>query len=94
MSGTTDITDTITVGATTWEQLTLTFTPTEDGVVEFYVGAYGGTTYSLFWDDFAVSAASYIDASSGDYPWVMSGIYIGENASTGGGLTEFSSTFS
>lgn len=72
-----DVTASISVAADTWEQLTLNFTPTADGVVEFEVLCYGGTTYSLYWDDFAISAASYINASSGDYGWLMQGAYIG-----------------
>lgn len=73
------------MAASTWEQLTITFTPSEDGVVEFFMDAYGGTTYSVIWDDFAISAASYIDASSGDYSWIKTGAFIGENGTSGGG---------
>lgn len=42
----------------TWEQLTLTFTPTESGVVEAYFQCHGGTTYSVNIDDFSVSQGS------------------------------------
>ncbi|MGE5609710.1 MAG: hypothetical protein ACM359_10685 [Bacillota bacterium] len=39
----------------TWEQKTITFTPTEDGSVDIYAYAYGGTTYSAWVDDLSVS---------------------------------------
>lgn len=41
----------------TWEQLTITFTPTEIGAVEFVMQVYGGTTYDGYVDDFGVSQA-------------------------------------
>jgi len=49
---TTTLTDTITAGINTWEELTLTFTPTESGVVEIEAWAYGGTTNSVYVDSF------------------------------------------
>ncbi len=45
----------MTVAADTWEQVTVTVTPTEDGVVEVWAQCWGGTTYSLYVDDFLVS---------------------------------------
>jgi hypothetical protein len=41
--------------ANTWEQVTLSFTPTEDGIVPIYAYGYGGTTYSGWFDDLSVS---------------------------------------
>lgn len=41
----------------TWEQLTLTFTPTETGVVEAYFKCWGGSTYNVVIDDFNVTQA-------------------------------------
>jgi hypothetical protein len=41
----------------TWEQVTITFTPTEAGVVKVLGVAYGGTTYSGYIDDLGVSQA-------------------------------------
>lgn len=38
-----------------WQQLSIQFTPTETGVVEIQVYAYGGTTYSVYVDDLTVS---------------------------------------
>jgi len=50
-----DVTASVSVAADTWEELTLTFTPTENGVVEIEALAYGGTTYSLYVDDLTVT---------------------------------------
>jgi hypothetical protein len=52
-----DVFTTMTVGASTWEQVTITFTPTEAGVVEILAQAYGGTTFNGYVDDFSVSQA-------------------------------------
>jgi hypothetical protein len=43
--------------ASTWEELTITFTPTEVGVVEVEGWVYGGTTYTATFDDMTVSQA-------------------------------------
>jgi len=40
-----------------WEQLTVTFTPSTSGVVQFFAQAYGGTTYSAYFDDMSISQA-------------------------------------
>lgn len=50
-------TDVVAVKAndTSYEQLSLTFTPTAAGVVDFYVYAYGGTTYNVYVDDFSIT---------------------------------------
>lgn len=47
---TADITDAMTASADTWEQLSITLTPSETGIVEIYAEVYGGTTYSVFVD--------------------------------------------
>jgi len=52
-----DVATNMTAAADTWEQVTITFTPTEVGVVEILAECWGGTTYSLYVDDFAVSQA-------------------------------------
>lgn len=52
-----DVTDVMTDGADTWQQLTLTFTPTARGVVEIDGYCHGGTTYSAFFDSLTVSQA-------------------------------------
>lgn len=41
--------------ADTWDELTITFTPTAKGVVEVEGFCYGGTTYSGFFDSLTVS---------------------------------------
>jgi hypothetical protein len=80
-----DVTDTISVGADTWEQVSIQFTPTETGVVELEVYAYGGTTYTLYWDDLEVDQATSLNGSSGDYSWLKTGVLITEDNVTGGG---------
>ena len=52
-----DVSTAMTAIANTWEQVTITFTPTEIGVVELLAECWGGTTYSLYVDDFSVSQA-------------------------------------
>jgi hypothetical protein len=55
--GDTDITASMTAAADTWEELTITFTPTETGVVEITAEAYGGSTYTGYVDDLTVTQA-------------------------------------
>lgn len=55
-----DVTSSMTVGATTWEELTITFTPNEAGVVEIealFYASDGVTTYSGYIDDMTISQA-------------------------------------
>jgi hypothetical protein len=40
--------------AADWEQLSVTISPTEDGVVELYLEVWGGTAYSVYVDDVSV----------------------------------------
>jgi len=47
----------MTAAADTWEELTITFTPTEAGVVEIEAQAWGGTTYSVYVDDMTITQA-------------------------------------
>lgn len=51
-----DVTASLTVGASTWEELTVTGTPNEAGTVEFYCDV-DGTAGSVYWDDFTISQA-------------------------------------
>jgi hypothetical protein len=53
----TDVTDSVTADADTWEQLSISFTPTEAGVVQIEAWAYGGTTYSVYVDDLSITQA-------------------------------------
>jgi len=46
-----DVTASMTAIADTWEELEITFTPSEQGVVQIEVACYGGSTYSLYVDD-------------------------------------------
>jgi len=48
---TTEQSDSMAAAADTWEQLSVTFTPTQTGVVEIEAQVYGGTTYSVYVDD-------------------------------------------
>ncbi len=52
-----DVSATITAAADTWEELTITFTPTEAGVVELHAFAYGGSTFLTYIDDLTLSQA-------------------------------------
>ena len=54
---TTEQASSITASADTWEELTITFTPTQAGVVEIYARAYGGSTYSGYVDDVTITQA-------------------------------------
>lgn len=51
----TDVVDAMTAAANTWAEQTITFTPTEVGVVEIIAEAYGGTTHSGWVDDMTIS---------------------------------------
>ncbi len=53
----TDVTASMTADADTWEELTITFTPTYTGVVEIEAWAYGGTSYNVYVDDMTISQA-------------------------------------
>lgn len=52
---TNDVTSYMTGPADTWEQVTLTFTPTTAGVVEILAECYGGTTYTGYVDDITIT---------------------------------------
>lgn len=52
-----DVTVAASGSANTWQEETITFTPTEAGVVEIHAEAYGGTNLNAFYDDFSVTQA-------------------------------------
>lgn len=52
-----NVTASMTAAADTWEELTITFTPTEIGVVKIEVWAYGGTAYLGYVDDVTFTQA-------------------------------------
>ncbi|RKY32387.1 MAG: hypothetical protein DRP74_02630 [Candidatus Omnitrophota bacterium] len=52
-----DVIDEMTAAADTWEELSISFTPTEAGVVEIEAWAYGGITYSGYVDDMTITVA-------------------------------------
>jgi hypothetical protein len=54
---TSDVVDSMTAAADTWAEQTITFTPTEVGVVEITAEAWGGTTFSGWVDDMTISQA-------------------------------------
>lgn len=54
---TTTQSSTTAAAADTWDQLTITFTPTAKGVVEIEGFCYGGTTYTGYFDSLTVSQA-------------------------------------
>jgi hypothetical protein len=47
----------MTAAANTWEEVTITFTPSEAGFVEITAEAYGGTTYTGYVDDMTITQA-------------------------------------
>ena len=51
----TDTTASITAVADTWEQVSISFTPTQNAVFDIYVYVYGGTTFTGYVDDVGVS---------------------------------------
>lgn len=53
----TDVVTTAAGVAGSYEELTITFTPTEAGVVEIEAQVYGGTTYNAYFDDMTISQA-------------------------------------
>ena len=52
-----DVVSAMTAAADTWAEQTITFTPTEVGVVEITAEAWGGTTFSGWVDDMTISQA-------------------------------------
>lgn len=54
---TNDVVSAMTAAANTWEEVTITFTPTEIGVVEILAEAWGGSTFSGWVDDMTISQA-------------------------------------
>ena len=50
-----DITSYMSAAADTWQQVTLSFTPTEVGVVEILAECYGGSTYTAYVDDLSIT---------------------------------------
>ena len=51
----TDTTASISAAADTWQQVSISFTPTQNGVFDIYAYVYGGTTYTGYVDDLGVS---------------------------------------
>lgn len=52
-----DVVATMTAGANTWQEQTITFTPSESGVIEVEAQFYGGTTFNGWCSDLTVSQA-------------------------------------
>jgi hypothetical protein len=50
-----NVVSSMTAAADTWERVSISFTPSEAGVVEIEAWAYGGTTYSGYVDDMSVT---------------------------------------
>jgi hypothetical protein len=50
-----DLTAQITAAPDTWQEVTLSFTPTEAGVIEVFGYGYGGTTYVGHFDDLSIT---------------------------------------
>ena len=52
-----DVLSPMTAVANTWEEVTLTFTPTANGVVKIHTYCYGGSTYTGYVDDLTITQA-------------------------------------
>lgn len=52
---TSDTVASITAAADTWQQVSISFTPTQNGVFDIYVYVYGGTTFTGYVDDVEVT---------------------------------------
>jgi hypothetical protein len=52
---TSDTTASITAAADTWQQVSISFTPTQNAVFDVYVYVYGGTTFTGYVDDLGVT---------------------------------------
>ena len=52
-----DVLSPMTAVANTWEEVTLTFTPTANGVVKIQTYCYGGSTYTGYVDDLTITQA-------------------------------------
>ena len=52
---TSDTTASMTAAANTWEQVSISFTPTQNAVFDIYAYAYGGSTYTGYVDDLGAS---------------------------------------
>ena len=81
----TDVTDSLTVAHSNWEQLSVQVTPTEDGVVEFYFDC-DGTAGNAYVDDIAVDgtrvSTGTMDVPSRGLP--ETGIYAVSSGGLGG----------
>lgn len=51
----TDTVASMTAAADTWEQISISFTPTQNGVFDIYAYAFGGTTFTGYVDDVEVT---------------------------------------
>ncbi len=49
-----DVTSNMSAAADTWEQVSLSFTPTEAGVVEILAECWGGSTYTGYIDELSI----------------------------------------
>ena len=52
-----DVVASMTAAIDTWEQIQISFTPSENGVVEIEAWAYGGTAYNGYVDDLEITQA-------------------------------------
>ena len=52
-----DVTASITAAADTWQQVQISMTPAENGVIEIEAHAFGGTSWSLIIDDLEITQA-------------------------------------
>jgi hypothetical protein len=80
-----DVTSSMTAAADTWEELTISFTPTEAGVVEIEAQCYGGTTHSGYVDDFEADQNGQTLVSTLDHAWLGQSFLEQQLETDGGG---------
>jgi len=73
---TTDYSDSITAAVDTWEELSITFTPTDTGVVKIYAQAYGGTTYNGYVDDVSITGGYSDSVTTMDVAFLENGPFV------------------
>jgi hypothetical protein len=54
VSGVNETSDTATLGAGIWEDLSITVTPTEHDALDVWLEIWGGSTHSVYFDDLSV----------------------------------------
>lgn len=78
-----DVTDSVTAAVDTWEELSLSFTPTEDGNVDIFIEAYG-EDYIGYIDDMTVTTVDNPTYTLSGLDYALKGLPIYVNSTTTG----------